>query len=153
MLTGRRACPFHLLCLLSSFCEHLWSLDRAGTHICSSSSFLVVWMSAPWLTPFPCTGGNLHVLLPFLISSSYKIIPTGMHQIPVSGGSCPRQTSGGWPQDLPFYSWWGNGETLPFFIFFYNPITFAPHLCSTRASGGHAVDTVLLEFGLHLKQK
>lgn len=49
MLQGEKPAP-SLLCLLSSFCEHLWNLDRAGTHTESSPSFLAVWMkvvSAP----------------------------------------------------------------------------------------------------------
>lgn len=34
-----RSLSLHLLCLLSFFCEHSWSLDRAGTHTYSFSSF------------------------------------------------------------------------------------------------------------------
>lgn len=41
-----RSLPLHLFCLLSSFCDHLWSLDRAGTHTESFPLFLAVWMKA-----------------------------------------------------------------------------------------------------------
>lgn len=146
-----RSLPIHLVCLSSSFCEHLWSLDRAGTHTYSFSSFLAVWMkavSAPWLTLLPCIGGNFHLLLPSVIPSSCKTGPTGMHQIPISGDLvhgvvhklCPVVADGDTRQPYLFPS-------------FFPPFSSAPHLCSTRAPGGHAMAPAWLEFGLLLKRK